>query len=161
MYAFVEWLCEHALIVRAGPDALNHGDPFIASVTAKVEGSRAHLKGVAGSMSTALARAIIAAVNREGLTCEWDRLGDDPYRLIQSLEGANGGQIKMSKHPKVGHEKKNAHGETDQNDVLAGALHFITLLAAGKCKIEPVSEGDSPHRKGWTRLVFDRSPIEE
>lgn len=85
MQAFVEKFCEHAGVVRAGPDAIAFGAPYDFAVAYKVDGQRAIIKGLVanGSFTNAHARAIIAALRAIGLLAVWERANKKRPHLVR------------------------------------------------------------------------------
>lgn len=119
MEAFVEWLCDCkcAGIVRSGPVATTFGKDWDYAVAFARHGDHAEIKALAKpfrmprwlkwlewlltvAFTMAHARAIFAALHREGLTFKWGRLGDNPHQLIQ-VSGVNERIIIMHKIPEV------------------------------------------------------------
>ena len=84
MKAFIEEICEHAGIIRVGPDADCYGKPFEAAVAFKVEfdgdGNRvATIKALMSCtvpLTVAHARAAFEALADRGFKVRWSRFGD-------------------------------------------------------------------------------------
>lgn len=77
MRAFIEDLCEHAGIVRSGPDAEKFGDPYDYAVVYRIEDSVAHVKALTSQdkkFSLAHFKAIVAALESRGLIVKWQRI---------------------------------------------------------------------------------------
>lgn len=89
MKAFIERLCEHALIVRAGPEADKPGSKYDFAIVAKEEGEKAIVKALvvprpvvwwlrwlfpSRPFTMRHALAIIRALRDVGLTAVWDGL---------------------------------------------------------------------------------------
>lgn len=77
MKAFVERLCDHAGIVRSGPNTEKYGDPFEYACAYLIEGVNLIIKGLVadGGLATAHRVAAFRALKREfpDLKPEWER----------------------------------------------------------------------------------------
>lgn len=74
MEAFVELLSG---VVRVGPSCKSYGEPFEYAVAfSSVDGKTAVLKALAseGGFTMAHARAVIAALKKQGLAATWERI---------------------------------------------------------------------------------------
>lgn len=76
MKAFVEHLCEHCCIVRAGPNTEKYGDPWDYAVTVLIRGRTGIIKALAsdGKMTVAHAKAAFNALKQIGLSATWERI---------------------------------------------------------------------------------------
>lgn len=76
MFAFIEWLCEHAGIIRVGPKAKKYGDPFDFAVAILLNGQTAIIKGLVadGKFRLAHAKAIISLLETLGYGTDWERI---------------------------------------------------------------------------------------
>jgi hypothetical protein len=74
--AFIERLCDHAGVVRAGPQCEKYGDPFDYAIAYLIEGEFAIIKGLVadGGLSTAHRIACFRALRAIGLTPKWERI---------------------------------------------------------------------------------------
>jgi hypothetical protein len=75
MKAFVERLCDHAGIVRIGPNCEKYGDPYEYAVCYHVEETDAVVKALVsdGHLKPAHAVACVRALREIGLRATWHR----------------------------------------------------------------------------------------
>jgi hypothetical protein len=87
MKAFIEDICEHAGIIRVGPDADSFGQPFDVAVAFKVERDRegkpvATIKALTeGLVPVTLAhtRAVLRVLAERGLAARWFRINEKGF----------------------------------------------------------------------------------
>jgi hypothetical protein len=74
--AFIEPLCDHAGIVRAGPQCEKYGDPFDYAIAFVIDGKFAIIKGLVadGGLTSAHRRACFKALWDVGLIAKWERI---------------------------------------------------------------------------------------
>lgn len=90
MLAFIEWLCEHSAIVRVGPACDRYGAPFEAAAAIRIEGRKAILKGLSGSVRLPHVRAAVRAVRHLGYQACWERVHGDRVRVFSTDTAVRG-----------------------------------------------------------------------
>ena len=73
MKAFVQLWCDHAGIVRVGPEAEKYGDPYRYALPFRIENGRATFEGLCFTGPISAAKAAIKAVEAIGLKVRWER----------------------------------------------------------------------------------------
>lgn len=82
MKAFVELWCEHAGIVRVGPQAAEFGDPYSWALAFRIGGGAATFEGLCFSPPVAAMRAAFRAVEDRGLKVRWERCRNGVWRDV-------------------------------------------------------------------------------
>jgi hypothetical protein len=73
MKAFVRLWCEHAGIVRVGPETEKYGDPYQYALPFRIEKGWATFEGLCFTAPASAAKAAIKAVEAIGLKVRWER----------------------------------------------------------------------------------------
>lgn len=82
LHGFIEIICEHAGVIRAGPTCHTYGDPYELAVAYSVSGRSAIIKGLVSSDRKFsreylnLTRKLLADI---GLEPEWERYKATPH----------------------------------------------------------------------------------
>lgn len=144
MHAFIEILCEHMGVVRAGPLAHRHGDPYVATcffrITTDDAGQKtAELIGLTDHVDIALVRAAKRALNEADFRVTWKRLKDDPYTLTDSPEG-NKMHVQKIKAPHANDAIKAS--KPDWPTIKATTLAMIDQVDAGHYTIDAIGQVD-------------------
>lgn len=157
MRAFTEHLCDHVLIVRAGPLAERFGDPFVSSCMGSKDGKIVTLKAYAESPTPEMTKAAARAILADGFEeVHLDRAGQNPRRLVFT-KGENG-EIRMSKVKKEAirpvKDIFKADGTLNVPEATFGLAHAMGQDAAGHISITHGSATEHANADGSVDVVI-------
>jgi hypothetical protein len=84
MKAFVCLWCDHAGIVRVGPDSERYGDAYQYALPFRIENGWATFEGLCFATPLSAAKAAIKAVEATGLKVRWERRKSGVVREINA-----------------------------------------------------------------------------